>query len=112
MKTKMNKSSINWFVLLWLVCLTLILQACSVKKFIPQDKTLYTGADIKLNDTLYASFKQDENLKNALAKVLYPEPNSKFLGGYPNLFFYYKGQKENPGFIYKFLAKKRGEEPV
>ncbi|WP_394906277.1 BamA/TamA family outer membrane protein [uncultured Mesonia sp.] len=108
----MTKIKFSCLAFLGWMCLALILQACSVKKFIPQGKTLYTGADIKLNDTLYASFKQDENLKNALNAVLYPEPNSKFLGGYPNLFFYYKGQKENPGFIYKFLAKKRGEEPV
>src|SRR5699024_2698844 len=42
---------------------------------------------------------------------LYPMPNSRFLGMYPGLHYYYKAQQD-PGFITRFLNKKIGEEPV
>ncbi|GAA4323303.1 BamA/TamA family outer membrane protein [Pontixanthobacter gangjinensis] len=86
------------------------IQACSVRKFIPEDEFLYTGAELSIeSDT---SITEKGKVKNELTEVLRPEPNSKFLGGYPGLYFYYKAQREKPGFINKFLNKKIGEEPV
>jgi len=87
-----------------------ILHSCSVKKYIPEDESLYRGATISLLDSVDSSDKTD--LQEALEDVLFPEPNSKFLGMYPGLHFYYKAQEEHPGFITKFLNKKMGEEPV
>lgn len=90
--------------------LFLIIQACSVKKFIPEDEFLYTGADIKIESDTTIHHKPQ--LKTELENVLRPEPNTKILGMRPGLYFYYKAQKDKPGFINKFLNKKLGEEPV
>ncbi len=87
------------------------LNACSVDKYIPEDEYLYRGADISLiPDT--TSIKDLGKVKTELQNVLVPKPNSKFLGGYPGLYFHYKAQREKPGIINKFLDKKIGEEPV
>ncbi len=89
----------------------LILQGCSVKKFIPEDKLLYAGAKLKVQD-IETEIKDYDELITQLEALLLPEPNSKFLGMRPKLYFHYKAQQENPGFINKFLNKKIGEEPV
>lgn len=87
-----------------------LLQACNVKKFVPEDELLYTGAKITIeSDT---SIKRKSRLKAELESVLRPEPNSSFLGMQPGLYFHYKAQREKPGFINKFLNKQIGEEPV
>ena len=88
-----------------------ILQGCSVEKFIPEDKLLYSGAKLKVQDSIAKNSDYDEVVAR-LESLLLPEPNSKFLGMRPKLYFHYKGQQENPGFINKFLNKKLGEEPV
>ncbi|MFO8147862.1 MAG: BamA/TamA family outer membrane protein [Bacteroidota bacterium] len=88
----------------------LALQSCSVKKFIPEGELLYRGADLEV-DTV-SNIKEFDQLRTQLEAVIQPEPNRKILGGYPGLYFYYKGQKEKPGFINKFLNDKIGEEPV
>ena len=95
-----------------LILLLLLLAgySCSVKKFIPEDEYLYRGAKMKFIDTsLQKNYKE---IKAETQAVLYPEPNSKFLGMYPGLYFYYKAQRKNPGFLNKFFNKKIGEEPV
>lgn len=90
--------------------MSLLFQACNIKKFIPEGELLYTGAEITLeSDTI---IKNKSSLKAELESVLSPEPNSSFLGMQPGLYFYYKAQREKPGFINKFLNKKIGEEPV
>src|SRR5680860_18653 len=88
-----------------------ILQGCSVEKFIPEDKLLYSGAKLKVQDSIAKNSDYDEVVAR-LESLLLPNPNSKFLGMRPKLYFHYKGQQENPGFINKFLNKKLGEEPV
>ena len=87
-----------------------LFQACSVKKFIPEDELLYTGANIEIeSDT---TIRNKPQLKNELVNVLRPKPNAKILGMRPGLYYHYKAQREKPGFINKFLNKKIGEEPV
>ena len=88
----------------------ILLQACSVKRFIPEGKLLYTGAEIEMVSEDEIARKKE--LKAQLKSLLSPEPNKKFLGSRFGLYFYYKAQKEKPGFINKFLNKKFGEEPV
>ncbi|WP_026838668.1 BamA/TamA family outer membrane protein [Gillisia sp. JM1] len=88
-----------------------ILQGCSVEKFIPEDKLLYTGAELKVQDSV-AKINDYDELVMQLEALLLPKPNGKFLGMRPKLYFHYKAQQENPGFINKFLNKKLGEEPV
>ena len=87
-----------------------LFQACSVEKYIPEDELLYTGASIEIaSDT---TIKNEPQLKAELESVLRPKPNAEILGMRPGLYYYYKAQREKPGFINKFLNKKIGEEPV
>ncbi len=105
---KLQKMKIRYSAILFI--LLGLLQACSVEKFIPEDEFLYTGADINIESDTTIADKQE--LKTELTSVLRPQPNSKILGMRPGLYFYYKAQREKPGFINKFLNKKIGEEPV
>lgn len=88
----------------------IVMYSCSIKKYIPEGERLYTGASIKIE----ADYTVDnlKDLKNELETVLRPEPNTKFLGMRPGLFYYYKNQKENPGFLNRWLFKQIGEKPV
>lgn len=88
-----------------------MISGCSAKKYIPEDKLLYTGAEVNINST-EDTIKGEEELQGILEAVLRPKPNSKFLGMRPGLYYHYKAQREKPGFINKFLNKKIGEEPV
>jgi outer membrane protein insertion porin family len=95
-----------------LVCMFpfLLAVACSVKKHIPDDKHLYTGA--KLRAELEEPVRDWKQVKDELEGLLRPKPNGKFLGMYIGLWAYYKGSQENPGFINRFLKKRIGEEPI
>ncbi len=88
-----------------------VFYGCSVKKFIPEDKLLYTEGKVEI-DTASAATKDLKSIKEELQNTLRPEPNKSILGMRLGLYFHYKAQKENPGFITKFLNKKLGEEPV
>src|SRR5690625_6076453 len=87
----------------------LMLQACSIRKYIPEDKKLYNGGEVELESELA---KEHENrLKTTLEDVLQPEPNKKILGMRLGLYYYYRMQRDNPGFLTKFLYRKiRSEE--
>lgn len=84
--------------------------SCSITKYIPKEERLYTGADLIVESD--SVIKHEEALKTELEGVISPTPNKKFLGMYPGLYFYYKNQKEHPGFITRWLYKKIGEKPV
>ncbi len=86
--------------------------SCSVKKFIPEGKTLYTGAEIETHLEKDAEDVKIGALNAELNTLLRPEPNSKILGMRLGLYYYYKAQREKPGFINKWINKKIGEEPV
>ncbi len=90
--------------------LTLLLYSCSIKKHLPENERLYTGATVEIESK--EAIKDRELLESELESVIRPEPNSKFLGMYPGLYYYYKMQKENPGFINRWLYKRIGEKPV
>ncbi len=86
------------------------LYSCSIAKYIPENERLYTGAKLEIQSD---SIVQNEDaLKTELETVLSPEPNSKFLGMYLGLYYYYKNQQEKPGFINRWLNKRFNEEPV
>ena len=88
----------------------LLVLSCSITKYIPEDEKLYTGAKIEIEAD--STVEDSKGLKTELETVLRPEPNSKFLGMYLGLYYYYKSQKENPGFINRWLNKKIGEKPI
>ena len=92
------------------IFIIMMLQGCSVKKFIPEDKLLYTGADVEMVDS--EEIQDVKQVKQSVEEILRPDPNAKFLGLRIPLYFYYKAQRENPGFINRWINKKIGEEPV
>jgi outer membrane protein assembly factor BamA len=94
--------------LIWMVIILLMLVSCSVKKFLPEDKTLYTGADIEFDTE---ETKEVKKLKAVLNSAISRNTNSKFVGMRPGLYFHYKSQREKPGFINKFMNKQIGEDP-
>ncbi|MBN7812582.1 BamA/TamA family outer membrane protein [Algoriphagus sp. H41] len=92
------------------VLLMLILVGCSVKKYIPEDEFLYTGAELEVAYSGKVDGKKKLNAE--LEGLLRPEPNGKFLGMYVGLWAHYKTRGDSAGFIPRFINKKWGEEPV
>lgn len=112
MKKPLKKYKVKFSVkiILFLSTVLIVMQSCAVKKYVPEDERLYTGASIEIkSDTIIENQKQ---LETVLEEALRPKPNKSFLGMRIGLYYYYKMQQEKPGFINKFLYKKLGEEPV
>ncbi|WP_310991994.1 BamA/TamA family outer membrane protein [Aequorivita marina] len=93
-----------------LIAIALVLQSCSVVKYIPKGERLYTGARVEIESD--SVINNSDGLKSVLEEALRPKPNKKILGMRLGLYYYYKMQKEHPGFINKFLYKQLGEQPV
>lgn len=106
MRSKITYKSIPF----WFVSITLLIQACSVNRFVPTNEIIFEGAAIHMNKN--DSTGTITEVRNELLSVLKPEPNSTFLGMRLPLYYHYKAQKKNAGFITKWLNKKIGEEPV
>lgn len=99
---------IAWIHIIWLVLL--VASSCSVKKFIPEGEHLYTGFELDLETPI--DRKERQQLQSDLEELIRPKPNSTVLKQRFGLWAYYKGKKEKPGFINRYLAKKFGEEPI
>jgi hypothetical protein len=56
--------------------------------------------------------KNKKQIKRELESLLRPRPNSRLLGMRLGLYYHYKTQKEKPFFLFKWLNKRFGEEPV
>lgn len=96
--------------ILFLLFIFGIFYSCSIAKYIPENERLYTGAELTIvSDSV---IRNEAGLRTELESIMLPEPNSKLLGMYPGLYYYYKNQKEKPGFINRWLYKKLGEKPV
>ncbi|MCM4164597.1 hypothetical protein DHC50_13415 [Arenibacter sp. A80] len=108
-KNNILKISITYYYALALL-LVVSLSSCSVHKYIPKGKALYTGS--KINIEAKKEIGNTKKISQELHTLLEPEPNSKILGIRPGLYFHYKAQKKNPGFLNRWLNKKLGEEPV
>ncbi|QXP63296.1 BamA/TamA family outer membrane protein [Polaribacter sp. HaHaR_3_91] len=95
---------------LFLIVLFVFIYGCGIKKHIPEGKRLYTGASIviKADSTL----EKVKELQDDLVTVLSPKPNTRLLGMHLGLYYYYKNQQENPGFLSRWLYKKIGQKPV
>ncbi|RED22131.1 outer membrane protein assembly factor BamA [Flavobacterium cutihirudinis] len=85
---------------------------CSNTKYLPEGDLLYTGASVKVKDSIIKK-KDRKVLENQLEDLLRPKPNKQFLGLRPKLWIYnIAGQpKKDKGFRY-WLRTKVGEEPV
>ncbi|MFD2562509.1 translocation and assembly module lipoprotein TamL [Aquimarina rubra] len=96
--------------LILFIGMIILLYSCGVKRFIPSDEQLYTGASLGLQTE--ESIDNLKAIEEELESVLRPKPNTKILGIRLGLYAYYKNQKKNPGVINRFLFKNFGEEPV
>lgn len=103
------KGKINIKKALALLLLVQLISACSVKKYIPEDKILYTGAELKM-DTI-GEIRDYKEIREILEGLFQPAPNGKILGMRPGLFFHYKAEVDS-GWIFRFLDRKMGQEPV
>lgn len=87
-----------------------IVSSCSVQQFIPDGERIYTGAEIQV--TVDEAVADLGTTKQELEGLLRPQPNSKFLGMRMGLYYHYRWQKKQSGFVTKWLNKTFGEQPV
>ena len=113
MRTMKSDNQIHRYVKYQLMLVLLvvgIIQACNVTRFIPEDELLYTGTHIEMSgDSAVDNMK---TIQSEIESLMRPEPNSKILGARFRLLVHYKGQRENAGFLMRFLNKRIGEKPV
>jgi len=84
----------------------IFISSCSVNKFIPSDKKLLKGYEIRYTT------KKDEVIDNSEVKAyLRPRPNKSFIGIRYSLYIYYLSTVHK-GKFYSWLNKKLGEDPV
>jgi outer membrane protein assembly factor BamA len=95
---------------LFILSILCLLNACAVKKYMPENTFLYKEAKVVFKSETALSNKDE--IQSQLDEVLFPIPNSTSLGMKPGLHFHYKAQQEDPNFIIRFFNKKIGEEPV
>lgn len=111
MKKNLNFiSTFNCYKIAFAVLCITLFQACSIAKYIPEGELLYTGATLKIKTD--SIVKNESELKTELESTIRPVPNSKILGIYPGLYYYYKMQQEKPSFISRWMYKKIGKKPV
>ena len=93
------------------VCLLAVMFSCSATKYIKENESLYTGAEVKLKPQGKAGSKKD--LKEALEELLQPKPNFTIFGSRPRLWLYYqiKDPKKDKG-LKHWLKYKVGEPPL
>lgn len=104
----MQKRIFKYHLLLVIIAMA-ALSSCSVKKYMPEGEYLYRGGKVTVIDTV--GNKNISGLEKELKSLLYPEPNTRILGLYPGLHYYYKAHQKKSNFIVRFLNKKIGESP-
>lgn len=93
-----------------LILLLVFMYACGIKKHIPENKRLYTGASLEIEAD--SVVERVPELKDDLSSILRKKPNTKFLGMHLGLYYYYKNQQEKTNFLNKWLYNKIGQKPV
>lgn len=88
----------------------LVLTSCSVSKYIPENEVLYTGASLRLN--FPEKVQNKSSIKEEVANILYPKPNSELLGMKLGLYYHYRAEDKKFAPLTNWLDKKFGEEPV
>lgn len=99
-------------LLYYIPFILLIVYGCSNIRHLPDGEVLYTGAEVKIEDSLMS--KSDKKaLKAEMEELLRPKPNRKILGWRFKLSMYnLAGEpKKEKGFRY-WLRNKVGEPPV
>lgn len=84
---------------------------CSYKHYIPKGDLLYDGADIKVVAPIAKA--EEKEIKNAVRKLIKPDPNKKILGARVKLSLYNWGNKGKKKKGLRALIKNKfGEAPV
>lgn len=88
----------------------LMLTACSGTKYLSENESLYTGAEIQFESHKAGNLKR---IRSRLEEEIRPQPNTTILGMRPGLWLYFiAGEpKKDKGFRY-WLKNKVGERPV
>ncbi len=100
----------NLFLRLMMISGFLWLTGCQGTRHLPANEKLYTGANVKVEGP-NLNTKQKKVLRNDLAGLTRPKPNTSFLGMRPKLAFYNTFRNAKKGF-FKNLRDKWGEPPV
>lgn len=86
--------------------------ACSNIKYLPAGESLYTGASVKVQDSLL-SHSTRKQLRKELSALIRPLPNRTILGARLRLYCYnIAGNPKKKGSIRYWLKYKVGEPPV
>ena len=94
-----------------LLLVATLVSGCTATKFLKEDETFYEGAKIKIN--AQGDIDGQADLKEDLQTFITPEPNGKFLGMRPAVWFYFVAgePKKKKGFR-NFVKTKLGTPPV
>lgn len=100
------------FFTIGVVLLLLLIQSCSVQRFLPEGERLYRGATIKVEKHPETAGSA-RSLRKTLKPAALPRPN-KFLLGQPYKvwFWYVIGEPKRETGLRALLRKKLGEPPV
>jgi outer membrane protein insertion porin family len=103
----------NIITYLSLLVFFMIFQSCSSLRSVPENDTLYVGANVKLENRGDLTAKGARELEGELKALTRPQPNSKVLGLPIKLWFYgVGGKRPAKNRIGKFIQTKLGEPPV
>jgi len=95
-----------------MVLITIICYSCGVKRYIPAEKKLYYGPEIKVERAAGVKEK-NSHFKNKLAAITSPERNKMLFGApYKVWWWYVIGKPKKEKGFKVWLRKKFGEEPV
>lgn len=88
----------------------ILLNGCTAMKLVPDDRVLYTGADIEIIPQ--GRVRAKSKIKELLDANILPEPNTTILGMRPGLWFFYKAGSPADKGLRKFMKNKLGQAPV
>lgn len=102
------KNTFNYFIFSLML---LIVFSCNNEKYLVPGQYLYNGAELKINSK--GKVENKSKLNRELQNLIYPEPNSKFLGARTKLWFYNITEEPEKSKGFKYWKKyKLGEPPV
>lgn len=90
--------------------LLFFLSGCTAMKFVPEDRVLYTGSEVKLEPS--GRLRAKKRIKELLNANILPKPNTTILGMRPGLWFFYKAGNAKKKGLRRFMKNKLGQAPV
>jgi outer membrane protein insertion porin family len=97
----------------YLLLLSIVLNACSNTKYLPNGQKLYIGGKVKIDDPNGDLTKKDAKaVSQELQGLLRPRPNSSILGLKVKLYIYNKTRTTKKKGLRHYLNTKFGEPPV